>query len=297
MEMESLCEEYVNELKLLHERFRIQSKISLKSKSEDTSSLQDAGDNHTKNENLVEKSYGLIFSKLDEILSKMEINSEGYKKVLAMKASLYYETAKTLLNSNTVEKSKAFLENGLDMIQEYKEEPQTAFLYMRIVNYLSYVLSILGDLNRARTLLETSITDDFKFIPVVYTTEELFLNKTVNQNNAKLKVTKIIINNMQMLGWIYGRLGLNDLYADIIHKSLQKELDTNEGDPIQWAMKCYKLASLFVTQTKWKNATYLLGAAQSFLDPLEADGSPNSLLFKAQADMARVWVSTSIFYL
>lgn len=287
MEMESLCAEHVKELKLLYDTFRIQAKMPLKAKCQDVDALKNAGDSQTKNENL----YNPIVSKLDEILLETDKNCDSYKKLLAMKGSLHYETAKTLLNNNTVEKSKEVLEKGLETIEEYKEHPLIAFLYMRIINYLSYVLSILEDLTRARCLLETSITEDFKLIPVVYTTEELFSNKTGNQDTAKTKVTKIIINNMQMLGWIYGKLGLNNLYADIMHKSLQKELDVNDGDTVQWAVRCCKLASLYITQAKWRQATYYLSAAQSLLDPLEADSSANNSLFKAQADMARIWVS------
>lgn len=291
--MESLSEEYIDELKVLYEKFRFQTKVPLKVNKENSDASLNSGDNQKKDENPIETQYASIFAKLDDILSKLVKDSENYLKVLAMKASLYYELSKISLNTNTVEKSKDFLEIGMNLIKAYEEQPLIAFLYMRIVNYNSYVLALLGDLNTARTLLESSNIENLKCTPVVYTTEELFCSKTINnQINAQSKINKIIINNMQMLGWIYGKLGLNDLYADLIHKSLQKELDSNEIDPVQWAIKSYRLASLFITQNKWKDACNHLAAAQTLLDPLEVKTSPNTLLFKAQADMARVWVST-----
>lgn len=61
-----------------------------------------------------------------------------------------------------------------------------------------------------RMLLEASITEVFECILVGYTTEDFFSNQPVNDSNEKLKVTKII----------YGRLTLNDIYPNIVHKSL-----------------------------------------------------------------------------
>lgn len=283
--MDSLSDENVTELKGLFDKFRLKSKIV------SVSERNNSGDNQEKEEDPMETHYEGIFSKFDEMLSKLEIGSTDYLKVLAMKGSLYYEAGKILLNTRTVEKSKEYLQKGLQIIEAHKETPLIAFLHMRILNYLSYVLSILGELENARMLLESANSRNNDNFPVVYTTDELFASKTAKDVEAKLKVDKIIINNMQMLGWVYGKLGMNDHYADMIHQCLQKELDTNEGDPIQWAIRCYRLASLFITQFKWDVASYHLAAAQSLLDPLEMSTRPSSLLFKTQADLARVWVS------
>lgn len=293
--MESFSDNDVNELKQLYDQFRIQTKIPLKPDTANLGPILNSGDSHKKDEALIENKFAPFFSKLDDMVANTEKDSQNYLRFLAMKASLYYEISKLLLNIDRIEESKEILEKGLDLIKQYEEEPLIAFLYMRLVNYLSYVLSILCDFGRARALLETNIRKDVNSVSIVYTTEEFFFKKTVQGINAKSKVNRIIINNMQMLGWIYGKLGLNELYADIIHKSLQRELDSKEGDPIQWAVRCYRLASLFITQNKWKNATYHLTAAQFLLDPMEAQATPNNLLFKTQADMARIWVSEEFF--
>lgn len=288
VEMETLSDKQLSELKILYDKFKQQSEIPLKSESEDVTSPLNSGD--SSKIDVIEKQYAFIFSALDDLLAPMTKGSQNYLQVLAMKSSLYYELAKSLLNNNSIDKSKTFLVKAVDLITEYENEPQIAFLYMRIANYLAYVLSILGDLNRARSVLETVLKKERTNVPIVYTTEELFLNNCASQNNATSKINKIVINNMQILGWVYAKLGMNDLHVDIVHKGLQKEFDMNEGDSIEWAERCFRLASLFITQNKWKHATYHLAVAQHVLDSLEASATPSSCLFKVQADLARVWV-------
>ncbi|KAJ8918277.1 hypothetical protein NQ315_014147 [Exocentrus adspersus] len=230
-------------------------------------------------------------SKIDEVLSTTKSDSENYFKILSMKASILYEKAKFSLSNNHFQQSKEYLESSLNLIKEYAENENIAFLYLRVVNYLAYILSRLGSLDTAKELLEKVIEEGIKCNPKVYSTEDLFSNAKIDEETSKLKIDKLMINNMQMLGWVYGKIGMKDLYAEMQHRCLQKELDLNEGDPVQWAMKCYRLASLFLTECKWTSARYHLTAAQTVLDPLEVGFTPNSLIYRAQAELARVWVN------
>ncbi|CAH2020595.1 unnamed protein product [Acanthoscelides obtectus] len=195
-------------------------------------------------------------SMIDQFLEQAEEDSSEYMKLLSMKASVLYEKAKMCLSKNQFGPCKEFLEKGLSIIKDRSDHPQIHFLYLRIVNYLSYVLSRTCDLDQAKNLLESIVNAELKIEPLIYSTDDLFSNNQVDQAIANSKIHKLVINNMQMLGWIYGKLGLTDQYADMVHRSLQKELDTIDGDPIQWAVRCYRLASLFLAQSKWANARY-----------------------------------------
>lgn len=251
---------------------------------------------NTKHEDL-ENQFSLAASKIDEVLSKIKTESPDYLMVLSMKGSILYENAKISLNSNQFHQAKDYLENSLNLIKDHAENEQVAFLYLRVVNYLAYILSRLGKLEAAQCLLEKVIEEGIKTNPKVYSTEDLFSNTKTDENVGKLKIDKLMINNMQMLGWVYGKVGMKEKYAEMQHKCLQKELDLNDGDPVQWAMKCYRLASLFLTECKWVIARYHLAAAQAVLDPLEVGFTPNPLIYRAQAELARVWVLLFIFYL
>ncbi|KAJ8983142.1 hypothetical protein NQ317_014717 [Molorchus minor] len=283
-------------LQNLRKQFQeLKDNSSMIAKDATDQSIKDSGDGNKKREYIVENEFSLIVSKIDEILSTLEKDSAGYLRILSMKASLLYEKAKICLTNSWFEKSKESLENSLNLIMDYSTEPQIAFLYLRIINYLSYVLSRSGELERARTLLEKVIDDGINCQPNIYSTEDLFLEAQSEEATDRSKIDKIMVNNMHMLGWIYGKLGLNELYAAIQFRSLQKELDYNNGDPVQWAIRCYRLGSLFLADGKWKDARYLLVAAQVILDPLEAGVTPNPLVYRAQAELARIWVNYGLY--
>lgn len=289
--MESVPDGFLEELKQQFQAI----KENPNDKEVKEKALHNSGDGNT-NENLLEYQFSLIASKIDEVLSALKTESPEYLKILSMKASILYENAKICLSSNQLHQAKEQLENSLNLIKDHADDEQIAFLYLRVVNYLAYILSRLGKLETAQTLLEKVLNGGIKCNPKVYSTEDLFSNNKTDEEVGKLKIDKILVNNMQMLGWVYGKVGMKEQYAEMQHRCLQKELDFNDGDPVQWAMKCYRLASLYLTECKWVSARYHLAAAQAVLDPLEVGFAPNPLIYRAQAELARVWVFFFYFF-
>ncbi|CAG9853626.1 unnamed protein product [Phyllotreta striolata] len=235
--------------------------------------------------------FTIASAKLDGILTKIKNDSPHYFKALSMAASILYERAKICLNLNLLEESKAYLEKGLQLVEKFIDNSQVTFIYLRIVNFLSYIVSRLNDFDKAKNLLEMVVNSELKCKPVVYSTDDLFLTTKIEDNVSKTKLEKLNINNIQMLGWIYYKLGMTNLYAQTIHKGLQLELDINDGDPVHWATRCCRLASFFIIQDMWENARYHLSAAQIVLDAVELTSSTNASFFKAQGDLARIWVN------
>lgn len=85
-----------------------------------------------------------------------------------MKASIIYEKAKILLSENLLSPSKTLLEESLDLIKDFSDHPKVAFLHMRVVNHLTYVLSRLGFLQEAKVLLLRAIEEETKCSPEVF---------------------------------------------------------------------------------------------------------------------------------
>lgn len=136
-------------------------------------------------QNPLHKQFNLILSKIEEVLGKFTPNlksksliitilakhnkdSEEHQKIISMKASIIYEKAKILLAENLLAESKTLLEEALDIIKDYSEHPKVAFLHMRIVNHLTYVLSRLGQLQEAKQFLLKAIEDNERCHPEVF---------------------------------------------------------------------------------------------------------------------------------
>ncbi|XP_066257520.1 KIF-binding protein-like [Euwallacea similis] len=241
--------------------------------------------------NLLHKQFGLMLAKLDETLAKQSEDSEKYLKILSMKASIIYERAKILLMDDLLDESKDVLYEAFNLIRDHSEHPKVAFLYMRIVNHLSHVLSRLGHLEEAEQLLLRVVEEDEKCNPEVFSTDDLFMNTRESPKMCASKLSSLTISNMQMLFWIYTQKG-KDTRANLKlqHDILQKETDMAERDVLRWAESCFQLGSMFVRGGDWPNAAYHLTAAESVLNTLEVSLVPNAEGYAVQADLARTWI-------
>ncbi|ERL94412.1 uncharacterized protein LOC109535069 isoform X1 [Dendroctonus ponderosae] len=240
--------------------------------------------------NPLHQQFELILTKIEETLAKQHKDSEEYLKVISMKASIIYEKAKILLSENLLTPSKTLLEESLELIKDFSDHPKVAFLHMRVVNHLTYVLSRLGFLQEAKELLLRAIEEETKCSPEVFSTDDLFLNTKKDPKVSVTKLNRLTINNMQMLAWIHARLGETEDNLKVQHDILQKQLDSCEGDVLRWAESCFRLGGMFIGQCDWPNAMYHLIAAESILNPLEVALIPNPEIHVAQADLARSWI-------
>lgn len=231
-----------------------------------------------------------LFAKIDELTSKLDKDSGELVQLLVMKASLFYEQAKQYLTMNQANAAQALLESTLKLIDNYTSDPKMTFLYLRCVNHLSYIYSRSGELVKGQYLLESVINSEPSPETEVYSTEDLFLGVKLPKAEATLKLHKLVVNNMQMLGWLYGKLGLTEEHTKIQHISLQKQIDFGDTDPILWATRCSRLACLFLTQNKWVHARYHLTAAEIVLARLEYQLATNAELNRAQTELARTWI-------
>ncbi|XP_050307851.1 KIF-binding protein-like isoform X1 [Anthonomus grandis grandis] len=241
-------------------------------------------------QNPLHKQFSLILAKIDEVLANQNKESEEFLKIISMKASIIYEKAKILLSENLLPECRDFLKESLDLIKGHSDHPKIAFLHMRIVNHLTYVLSRLGSLDEAEEMLVKAIDEEKKCTPEVYSTDDLFLNTKKDEKMSASKLNRLSLNNMQMLAWIYARLGNAEANLRLQHAILQKQLNMEEFHPIKWAESCFRLAGMFVTNGDWENALYHLFASEMILSPLLASLIPNPDAYAAEADLARSWI-------
>ncbi|KAL1505558.1 hypothetical protein ABEB36_005099 [Hypothenemus hampei] len=212
---------------------------------------QTAGDEQ---QNPLQAQFSSLLTKLEENLGQHNKHSPEYTKIISMKASIIYEKAKILLSENLLLESQTLLEEALEVIAEYSEHPQMAFLHMRIINHLTYVLCCLGHLQEAKELLIREIENNGKSSPEVFSTDDLFQDIKKDPIISSSKLNRLYINNMQMLAWIYARLGEIEQNLKMQHDILQRQLDATNDDALTWAQSCFRLGGIFVIYGDWPNA-------------------------------------------
>lgn len=121
-----------------------------------------------KPKNVINEHFEQLLEKIERYLSSCEDSSLEYVKFLSMKASLLYEKAKITLSSESDGDALPMLQSTLKLIEEYADHDYIIFLYLRIVNHLSYILSKEGKLEEARNLLENILYKEYSPNIVVY---------------------------------------------------------------------------------------------------------------------------------
>lgn len=73
----------------------------------------------------------------------------------------------------------------------------------------------------------------------------------VDQSQAHNKLGKLMANNLQMLGWVYGKMGNHEMYTLKLHEALQQLLKTTDNDLVHWACRCIRLALLYLNRCQY----------------------------------------------
>lgn len=59
-----------------------------------------------------------------------------------------------------------------------------------------------------------------------------------------------------MLGWVYGKMGNHEMYTLKLHEALQQLLHIYDNDLVQWALRCIRLALLFLNRNDYVATRY-----------------------------------------
>ncbi|KAK4887643.1 hypothetical protein RN001_003914 [Aquatica leii] len=231
-----------------------------------------------------------LVESLDNTLNAFSEKNDEYVKILSMKVSVMYEQSKILMLLENFQASTQLLQNALELTRDFVNHPKIAFLHMRLTNHLAYLLSKAGNLEESSKLLESVCGNSDLTEVLIYNTDDLFGNGDTDQSDAKSKINKLTANNLQMLAWVYGKLGKPDIHAAKQHLSLRKQLEVNDFDPFNWAYKCIRLAALYLAGCNWSSACYHLVAVEVLLLRLEKDDVKQVDISKTRGDLARAWI-------
>ncbi|KAL3265413.1 hypothetical protein HHI36_009617 [Cryptolaemus montrouzieri] len=246
---------------------------------------------NTTNNEIAQTHLNQLLETIEHYLERSKKSSADYIKLLSMKASLIYEQAKIKLFHESGNDALSMLQSTLELIEEYSDHDYMIFLYLRIVNHLSYLSSKNGKLNDARQLLENVLYKDYSPNVAVYSTEDLFdSDQELDVESCRARFNKLMLNNVQMLGWVYGKLGFHDLHAFMEHLYLQKQLDMEDIRALHWTSKCCRLVTLYLTTYNWIYARYYLAAIEALLNKIPGEGTRNIELAQAKADLSKAWI-------
>lgn len=253
--------------------------------------------------------YAPFLIKIQEFVSSLSKDHSDYMKVVTMLASLYYEQARLLISNGNLETSLENLNLAIQVMKDFKQDPQIVYIYLRVVNLYSYIQSKNGNLEVAKTILldaeKLYYGIEEKENTLVFNTDELFKLTPENNIHNLQKLEKLVTNNLQMLGWIYNKQNLQDIFVKYHHTVLRRQLEHRDGNALTWVLKCARLSSYFLSKQRFREARHHLAAALVVLQEYEKEvrdyhGETNFLeeweeLQHYYADVSRYWVKYGLF--
>ncbi|CAH1960062.1 unnamed protein product [Acanthoscelides obtectus] len=238
--------------------------------------------------------------------SPSDDNDEHFIKLTAMLGTTYLYLGTIAVDTEEISTGEKHLEKCKEIISKYEATPQVILITLNMYNHLGIIWAprepevAKVHLEKAETLYKTA--KDQSLIPVDIT--DLFQANIEEYNTAlALKnLEKLHTLTLYFLAQIYGAGSLKDPLksAAYCHKTLQRQLDTDDRDCIDWALNAAALSQFFMEKNGFKQARHHLAASlyilQQYEDKLRSEvqelevheAKMETLRFR-KADVARCW--------
>ncbi|XP_050300001.1 KIF-binding protein [Anthonomus grandis grandis] len=243
-------------------------------------------------------------------------NQEGSEnvKLIAMYGAVHMYLGMVAIDTEEISNGEKHLEKCLEIIEKYESLPEMVLVAMNMYNQFGILYS-QRDPGKAKMYLERgqklySTFKESQKTPM--NISELFEpNKETYSEEPGLKnMEKMYTLTLYYLAQIFGQLKENFKSAIYCHITLQRQLDMQDYDPIDWALNSATLSQFFMEKCGFKQARHHLSASLFILEKYRQEeilNTPEEINeeFEAKletfnhrsADVARCWIKYAIFIL
>lgn len=202
---------------------------------------------------LVEMQNNIKNSLNDFVANGQTAAAELYKFILG---HIIVDLGKICIFTEELAAGEKFLEQGVEMLSEYKCHPSAVCSYVHGLNQLGILWSNRGDANKAKEklVLAESAYNEFKtgdkapltIYDLFGTIDEIEVGKGAG------RLEKINTLTLFYLAQVFGNEG--DLHKSAVycHTTLRKQLEMSEYDSIDWALNAATISQYFCTNNRYK---------------------------------------------
>lgn len=229
-----------------------------------------------------------------------------------MLGSVYLHLGMISIDTEELTTGETYLEKCQEIIKDYIKQPEMVLVTLNMYNQFG-ILWAQNEPEKSKTYLEKAeqlYTDYKKLNTPPVSIGDLF-NSSLESSDTELawkNYEKIYTFTLYYLAQIYGTLKDTLKSAIYCHITLQRQLDSDDYDPIDWALNAATLSQFFMEQNGFKQARHHLAASSYILEEYEKTLSAEtdrSEAFDAKmetfkhrsADVARCWAKYGILLL
>jgi hypothetical protein len=248
---------------------------------------------------------------LENLLRNQSLENAERIKLIAMLGTVYFHLGMVSIDTEELSNGENFLQKCEDVIQDYIDSPVMIMVTLNMYNQFGILWS-QRDPEKSKVYLEKAekLYVNFKTLsaPPVDISSLFCQNAEKDTNLAWKNFEKVHTFTLYYLAQIYGALKDALKSSVYCHITLQRQLDSNDYDPIDWALNAATLSQFFMEKNGFKQARHHLAASSYILDKYEEtlnaiterneDYDAKMEVFKHRsADIARCWAKYGLLLL
>uniref|UniRef100_A0A914VB80 KIF-binding protein n=1 Tax=Plectus sambesii TaxID=2011161 RepID=A0A914VB80_9BILA len=296
----------------------------------EAAALNDPEEEPHKSRYAAEKVWLELTENLNSALAQLS-DSNSIRGVLA---GVYLKLAKNVVQCEEREKGKAYCLKGLTYLtkaEDVLDDPletelalseETAHSYLSLLNYLGFLSESMGDhdyalkwLRDAETVFNAykiqqeaapphNLTCTMKQIGAQFTNGAEYSDGAEFSDELWKAFESLHTYTIYYLAQVYKNMDDATVAAEYCEKTLVRQLETNEYDPLEWSLNCATLSQFYLGKTTTWNqknfaqARHCLAAAEAVAEtialPAEDDEYANDKVEQCRADINRCWAKYGI---
>ncbi|XP_070544947.1 KIF-binding protein-like [Ptychodera flava] len=245
---------------------------------------------------------------IQALLNENEHNEDVQYQLNALEcllASNYIETDET-------SSGEEHLNKCLSALQSEKLNQKCVSIVLSTLNQYGILWCARSDFDKALHYLQESESLYAQYLHEVgkapYSIHELFRSEDdrLSEHDRQAKFEQIHTLTLYFLAQVHGKLDHKDKSAMYCHTTLQRQLETNQYDPVDWATNCATLSQYYLTNDNYNQARHCLASASKVFEEAyekyieegtsreSEDTGVDDPLPLRKADIARCWTKYCI---
>ncbi|CAH1173704.1 unnamed protein product [Phaedon cochleariae] len=251
-------------------------------------------------------------SSIEHLKRNQTPESPDYLKLNAMLGSVYLYLGMVSLDTEEITNGKKNFEKCREVIENYYMKPEVILIAVNMFNQFGIMCS-QSEPEESKLYLEKAdaLYNEFK----LSSEEPIDINdlfeanlEIYNTEMAQKNFEKIHTFTLYYLAQVYGLLKDALKSSVYCHITLQRQLEVDEYDPIDWALNSATLSQFFMEKNGFKQARHHLAASSCILEKYEKKLNETTETTETQealketfkhrsADVARCWSKYGILLL
>ncbi|KAL5265395.1 hypothetical protein ACHWQZ_G006193 [Mnemiopsis leidyi] len=244
----------------------------------------------------------MLKSALQRAQSFQPSTDQETSRIRCAQATIFLYIGQVSVDVEEPKEAEKNFQSCLDILGLETTNKYNISLLLHAHNLLAAVWSGRGDHDKAYQLLEKAKELHAGYLhsklPAPKSYDEIFMDE-FSSEERNVMFEKLYTNTLFYLAQVFGVRGDNKQAAAHCHITLQRQLEAEDFDPLDWSLNCATLSQYYVTMNNYQSARHTLACASSVISNVQESSEnstysdesyDNEKIVKTRADIERCWI-------